>query len=222
MADQDVARSLHDDRTQIMPISGTPTKASLIRDVQSQGPNRWAEFYAIYKPLLAGYFRKQGFSDGDVEDLVQDVFLKLCGKIKTYDRERTRFRSWLFTMARNTLIDFVRRGQTQRNAVDGWTRRALEQADDEETQRREFERAHHARILQYAFDKARRRSSERVWRCFEMSVIQGKTGAQTADALGIKPNAVYVNSWRVLQQVKELCRYYGEELKHEPDDDPVP
>lgn len=219
MTDQDVARSFHDDRTQIMPISDTPTKASLIRDVQGQGPNRWVEFYAIYKPMLAGYFRKQGLSDGDVQDLVQDVFLKLCTRIRAYDRERTRFRTWLFTVARNTLIDRARRDQTQRNAVDGWVKRVLDHVDDdEESQRLEFERAHHARILQYAFDKVRRRSSERSWNCFEMSVIQGRPGAETADALGIKPNAVYVNSWRVLQQVKEVCRYYGEELKHEPDD----
>lgn len=219
MADEDVAPSPHDSRTQIMPITDTPTRVSIIEGVRGRGPDRWVEFYAIYKPMLVGYFRKQGLSDGDAQDMVQEVFLKLCKRIHTYDRERTRFRTWLFTVARNTLIDRARRDQTQRHAVDGWVKRVLEEATgDEERQRREFERSHHTRILQYAFEKVRRRSSERVWNCFEMSVIQGKPGAEVAAELGVSANVVYVNSWRVLQNVKDLCRRYDEDLKHDSDD----
>lgn len=219
MADEDVAPSLHDSRTQIMPTSDTPTRVSIIEGVRGRGPDRWVEFYAIYKPMLIGYFRKQGLSDGDAQDLVQDVFLKLCKRIHTYDRKRTRFRTWLFTVARNTLIDQARRHQTQRQAVDGWVTRVLEEAsDDEDVQRAEFERSHHAQILQYAFEKVRRRSSERVWKCFEMSVIQAKPGAEVAAALEVSANVVYVNSWRVLQNVKDLCRRYDEDLKHDAHD----
>jgi RNA polymerase sigma-70 factor (ECF subfamily) len=218
MSDEDVAPSPHLDRTQFMPTTDTRTRHSIIDGVRGQGPDRWEEFYAIYKPMLVGYFRKQGLSAGDVQDLVQDVFLKLCKRIQTYDRDRTRFRTWLFTVARNTLIDRARRDQTRRHAVDGWVARVLAQAaDDEETQRLEFEKSHHTRILQFAFEKARRRSSERVWDCFEMSVIQGKPGAKVAEALEVSVNVVYVNSWRVLQHVKDLCRRYDEDLKHEPD-----
>lgn len=219
MSDEDVAPSPHVDGTQPMPTTDTPTRHSIIDGIRGRGPDRWAEFYAIYRPMLVGYFRKQGLSDGDVQDLVQDVFLKLCKRIQTYDRERNRFRTWLFTVARNTLIDRARRDQTRRQAVDGWVARVLAQAaDEEERQRREFEKSHHTRILQFAFEKARRRSSDRVWACFEMSVIQGKPGAEVAAALGVSSNVVYVNSWRVLQHVKDLCRRYDEDLKHEPDE----
>ncbi len=218
MVDEDVASPPHDNRTQIMPTFDTPTRVSIIEGVRGRGPDRWVEFYAIYKPMLVGFFRKQGLSDGDAQDLVQDVFLKLCKRIHTYDRERTRFRTWLFTVARNTLIDHARRHQTQRQAVDGWVTRVLEEAsDDEELQRIEFERSHHTRILLFAFEKVRKRSSERAWKCFEMSVIEEKSGAEIAAALGISANVVYVNSWRVLQNVKELCRRYDEDLKHAPD-----
>lgn len=219
MADEDVAPSLHLSRTHIMPRVDTPTRHSLIDGLRGRGPDRWAEFYAIYKPMLVGYFRKQGPCDDDVQDLVQDVFLKLCRSIHSYDRSKTRFRTWLFTVARNALIDQARRNKTQRKAVDRWVERVLEQAaDDEAAERREFERSHHTRILQFAFEKARLKSKEHVWNCFEMSVIQGKPGTEVAAILGVSPNVVYVNSWRVLQYVKDLCRRYDEDLKHEPDE----
>jgi RNA polymerase sigma factor (sigma-70 family) len=219
MADEDVAPPPLDCRTHIMPRTDTPTNVAIIEGVQGPRQDRWAEFYVIYKPMLVGYFRKQGLPDGDVQDLVQDVFLKLCRSIRSYNRGRTRFRTWLFTVARNTMIDYIRDKKTQGRALEAWTTRILaESAGDEDRQRQDFEREHHARILQYAFEKARLRSKERVWNCFEMSVIQGKSGAEVAEALGVTPNVVYVNSWRVLQYVKDFCQRYGEDLKHEPDE----
>lgn len=202
-----------------MPSMDTPTRISIIDGVLGQGPDRWVEFYSIYKPMLLGYFRKQGLSEGDAQDLSQEVFLKLCRKIHTYDRSRTRFRTWLFTVARNTMFDRARQDKTQRKALAGWKQRILDAAaDEEERERARFEEWHHARILQFAFEEVRRRTSDRVWKCFEASVIQGKRGAEVAEMLGVSTNVVYVNSWRVLRNVKDLCRRYDEDLKHEPDD----
>ncbi|AMV37780.1 RNA polymerase sigma factor [Planctomyces sp. SH-PL62] len=202
-----------------MASTEADTRASIIEGVRDQEPDRWREFYEIYKPMLLAYFRKQGLPEGDASDLVQEVFLKLLKKIQTYDRSRTRFRTWLFTVARHTLIDQARRRNSQKKALDGWVSQVLAtREDEEERQRREFEYSHHRRILQFAFAEVRRRKSERVWACFELSVVHGRTGAQVAEELGLKTDAVYVNSWRVLQDVKELCRRYDEELKHDPDD----
>jgi RNA polymerase sigma-70 factor (ECF subfamily) len=202
-----------------MASTDTPTRFSIIAGVQDRNPDRWREFYFIYKPMLMGYFRKRGLSEGDAGDLVQDVFLKLLKRIQTYDRDRTRFRTWLFTVAHNALIDRLRRDQSQRKAQDGWVKNALANpSGDEEEHRREFEKDHHRQILRFAFEKVKRRSSERVWNCFELSVIQGRPGGEVAAELGMTANAVYVNSWRVLKAVKDLCRRYDEDLKHDPDD----
>ena len=202
-----------------MDSNDSDTRVSIINAVRERNPDRWTEFYTIYKPMLMGYFRRQGLCDGTAQDLTHDVFLKLFEKIHSYDRSRTRFRTWLFTVARNTLIDQARRRESQRNALDGWAKRVLATAaDEEERQRREFEQQHHARVLQFAFEKVRKRSSPRVWSCFEMSVIQGMSGAEVAAALEVTTNVVYVNSWRVLQNVKDVCHRYDEDLKHESDD----
>lgn len=198
------------------------TRASVIKGVREDDPDRWREFYAIYKPMLLSYFRRQGLADGDAHDLAQDVFVKLLRKIQTYDRTRTRFRTWLFTIARHALIDRARRLSSQRKAIDGWVERVLgATSSDEEQERRDFERSHHRRILRFAFETARGRCSERVWACFELSVVQNRPGSEVAAELGMSRNAVYVNSWRVLRSVKELCRRYDEDLRHEPEGQPA-
>ena len=203
-----------------MTSTDTSTRVSIILDVRTGGDSpRWPEFYAIYKPILQSYFRKQGLSDSDANDLTQDVFLKLLRNIKSYDRTRTRFRTWLFTVARHALIDRARRQSARKRAMEDWVKHALATADDEEArQRKEFEEDHHRRILRFAFEQVRRRSSERVWNCFEQSVIQGRPGADVAAELNVSTNVVYVNSWRVLQAVKKLCHRYDEDLRHDPDD----
>lgn len=43
----------------------------------------------------------------DAEDITQDVFIRVWKKIKKFD-QRKNFKSWLFGIARNAAIDFIR------------------------------------------------------------------------------------------------------------------
>ncbi len=47
-------------------------------------------------------------SDEDAKDLTQEIFLKVCRVLEQFDQERT-FTSWLFKIASNQTIDFLRR-----------------------------------------------------------------------------------------------------------------
>jgi len=42
-------------------------------------------------------------------DLVQEIFIKVWRKIDRFDAEKAGFKTWLFTIARNTAFDFLRR-----------------------------------------------------------------------------------------------------------------
>lgn len=43
------------------------------------------------------------------EDLCSDIFTKMCANIESYDESKANFRTWLYTIARYTIIDHYRK-----------------------------------------------------------------------------------------------------------------
>ena len=97
-------------------MASADTRASVIVGVCQHDPDRWREFDAIYRPILSAYLIKRGVNESDAGDIVQDIFVKLLAKIRTYDRSRCKFRTWLFGVAHNTLIDHARRRAAYKKA----------------------------------------------------------------------------------------------------------
>lgn len=56
-------------------------------------------------------------SADDVDDLVQDTYVRALGSARTY-RGESSVRSWLFAIARNTCADHVRQRQRRRRVLD--------------------------------------------------------------------------------------------------------
>jgi len=53
----------------------------------------------------------------DAEDVAQDVFIKVFGMLERYD-DRYAFRSWVFKIAANQCIDFIRRNRVKLQSLD--------------------------------------------------------------------------------------------------------
>jgi len=53
----------------------------------------------------------------DAEDVAQDVFIKVFSMLERYD-ERYAFRSWLFKIAANQCIDFIRKNRVKLLRLD--------------------------------------------------------------------------------------------------------
>ncbi len=45
-------------------------------------------------------------------DITQDVFIKIWKNIKKYDEKKANFKTWLFTITRNTITDYLRKKKT--------------------------------------------------------------------------------------------------------------
>jgi len=43
------------------------------------------------------------------DDIVQEVFIKVWKKLKSFDTEKSQFKTWLFVIARNTITDYSRK-----------------------------------------------------------------------------------------------------------------
>ena len=54
------------------------------------------------------FARRMAQTDEDAEDIVQDTFIKAWRHLKRFDPEKN-FRTWLFAIARNTALDFLKK-----------------------------------------------------------------------------------------------------------------
>jgi len=88
------------------------TLATLITRAKRQDPEALDAIVDQYAGRLFGFFHRMvGARDG-VEDLVQEVFVRVVRMIPDYD-ERGRFESWLFRIAANLNRDRIRKLQRQ-------------------------------------------------------------------------------------------------------------
>lgn len=75
-----------------------------------------ASFVTATHPAVSAVCLRLG-SDGDVEDLVQEVYLRAVRALPAF-RGDAPVLPWLLTIARNTCADHVRRHQRDRRIVD--------------------------------------------------------------------------------------------------------
>lgn len=68
--------------------------------------------------LVAKTVRQAGADPKDVEDLVQDIFLRAFRKASRYRPSKGRFTSWLATVARNDALNHFRRRRTSTVTLD--------------------------------------------------------------------------------------------------------
>jgi RNA polymerase sigma factor (sigma-70 family) len=178
-------------------MSSAGTRVSVIVGVCQQDPERWRDFDSIYRPILFAYLRKRGLEESHADDVVQDIFVKLLSGIHTYERAKSKFRSWLFTVAQNTLVDRARRRTAYTKAVPGWAAPMLRATDSDNVKMaEECVKLHRQKILEHALKTIRKRTSSKVWACFEQHLLRNRRAAEIAAELKIEPNAVYVNGCR--------------------------
>jgi RNA polymerase sigma-70 factor (ECF subfamily) len=188
------------------------TPVSLLQRLRDPANRQsWGEFVALYEPLLFSYVRKRGLADHDAEDVVQEIFISLLRKLPQFelDRSRGRFRTWLWQVAHNAVVDWVRVRHRARK-VEEYRRQARPEGVEESSG--DWDAMHHQRIAQFVMDKVRSQTVPRTWTCFEEHLLKGRPGAEVGASLGLPANTVYVNAARVLARIREQVAAYREEL----------
>jgi hypothetical protein len=92
-------------------MSSADTRGSVIDGICRRDPERWREFDTIYRPILFAFLRTQDLKEFEADEVVQETFVKLLTKIQSYDRAKCRFRTWLFRVTYNALVDRAPKGR---------------------------------------------------------------------------------------------------------------
>ncbi len=110
-----------------MPISRTTPEST--RDIWSSlletvGRERdreaYAEIFRHFAPLLKSFaLSSPGMSSNALaEELVQEVMLKIWNRACTFDAGKASATTWIYTLARNSRIDLLRKKHRMREEVD--------------------------------------------------------------------------------------------------------
>ena len=67
--------------------------------------------YNEYHDKVMGYINARLHSRADAEDLCQDVFIKVHAKLDTFDPEKASVSTWVYSITRNSVIDFYRKSR---------------------------------------------------------------------------------------------------------------
>ncbi len=68
----------------------------------------FAELYELYIDMIYGFVMKRVGHTETTEDIVSDIFRKVFLHLDGFDSSKASFKTWVFQIANNTLIDFYR------------------------------------------------------------------------------------------------------------------
>jgi RNA polymerase sigma-70 factor (ECF subfamily) len=85
-------------------------------------PAAWEDFVRRYGGLIVAAVRSLVPPPGEIEDLTQDVFVRLCKDdfrlLRSYDPTRAALSTWLTIVARSTARDALRRKRAEAVPID--------------------------------------------------------------------------------------------------------
>lgn len=90
-----------------MPVDDAAL-TELVARAQSGDVDAFAELFDQYHGPVYRYINSRVGRPSDAEDLTQTVFVKVLEALPRYELRGIPFGGWLFRLARNTVIDFVR------------------------------------------------------------------------------------------------------------------
>ncbi|MDP8938664.1 MAG: RNA polymerase sigma factor [Actinomycetota bacterium] len=80
---------------------------SVLAAARAGGGWAFSRLYEGLAPAVAGYLAVQGAAEP--EDLTSEVFQRAFARITSFSGDEARFRSWVFTIAHNLVVDDRRR-----------------------------------------------------------------------------------------------------------------
>lgn len=174
----------------------------------------WQEFVDRYGPQVLKWCRNLGCPESDVEDVLQEILLKLMEAFQTFRYDpRQRFRSWLKAVAHNAVVDLFRSRQLRVRGTgdpDVWSQLQAVPAQDDL-----YERIHAAFDIEL-FDQAcsvvRAKVEERTWRAFESTALQHIAPKDAAAQLGMSRAHLYVAISRVKAQLEDEVNRLNREV----------
>jgi len=179
----------------------------------------WNAFVDRYGAKVYAWCRRWGLQESDARDVTQNVMMELARQMGAFEyRPGGSFRGWIKTIAFRAWRDFL---SSRKRVPTNCSESVLDQlaapgAEDDLFQRLEEECERET--LEVAMRNIRIRVQPHTWKAFVLTAIEGKSGADVAEQLGMQVGAVWVARSKVQKFLKdEVQRLEGPEVDASPD-----
>lgn len=178
----------------------------LVRLRNSRDDQAWADFNAVYEPVIYRMTRRRGLQDADAREVVQEVLMSVASAIDRFDFEAAgSFRGWLGRITRNAVVDQFRKLSVRETATDAdEMQRHIDKAGIDRHWSDEFDKQRREQLFRWAASEVRQKTGELNWMAFWQTSIEMRPISQVADELGMTEGAVYVARCRILKRIREL------------------
>src|SRR5262245_60188180 len=182
------------------------TRQSLLIRAQTGEKAAWNDLTALYRPLIFGWLNRQGVPAGDLEDLSQEVLLNVVKHLPGFQHSghRGAFRAWLRTIVCSRTADYWRALDATAPAGGSGATAALQQiADPDSELNRQWDEEHDRYVLHCLLDLVDEEFEPITLKAFRRLAVDGVSGAEAAQELGLSVAAVYVAKSRVLARIRQ-------------------
>ena len=179
-----------------------PSDTELIAAVRAGDVAQFEPLIARYQPRVFATARRYARREDEIQDIVQEVFIKACQKLDSF-RAEAPFEHWLMRLAVRTCYDFLRVHQRNRETtltdladpeVDGLERFAASPVDN--SKNTDAARALVGRVMEQLSPEARL--------VITLLEIEDRSVKEIAQLTGWSVPLVKVRAFRARAQMKKI------------------
>jgi RNA polymerase sigma-70 factor (ECF subfamily) len=177
-------------------------KACMKAVAEDRNKQSFAELFDHFAPLLRAYsLAREPGAALVADELAQDVMIKVWNKAHTYKPEMAAVSTWIFTLARNSRIDQIRKNA--RFATDIDPTDLFNDLEDEDLG--PFQNAQQQRAQQQVHDALKELPIEQA-QVLAKVYLEGKSHQETADELSLPLGTVKSRVRLALQKLELLLK----------------
>ncbi|MEQ8233485.1 MAG: sigma-70 family RNA polymerase sigma factor [Gammaproteobacteria bacterium] len=152
--------------------------------------------FALFTPRLTAWITAQGCEPTTAESVVQDVMVTAWTRAHLFDGAKASARTWMYTLARNRMIDHFRAGERRNRAHDGFATIEPVLREDSEPPERDANRARVAALLEELPPEQRR--------ILLLVYVEGRSHREIAEMLGLPIGTVKSRTRLAFNRLRKL------------------
>jgi RNA polymerase sigma factor (sigma-70 family) len=200
------------------------TRSSLVRRLHDWSDDAgWQRFFDTYWKLIYAIALRAGLADVEAQDVVQETFLSLakCMRAGGYDRSKSSFKTFLYTLARRRIIDHLRRRRQPMIAAADSSHAEGDELLNElpdpvslSDLAAIWESEWQKNLLDAALERVRKKVTPKQFQIFDLAVVRAIPVLEVTQLLKVNAAQVYLAKHRV----GSLVRKEAERLRANPEE----